>query len=94
MARAKRISVLVVENGSSVSALACTSEERCGVGSGGNTAGAVGAAVRALESGETVAKSEARAILDRADDAWSEDFRRQAQRAAYGSATRRKRRRK
>jgi hypothetical protein len=87
MPKARRLSVLVVENGSGVSALACESESKCGVGRATSTEGAVSASVRALESGRTVAKSEAREILDRADDAWSEEFRRSA---LSGSSPRRR----
>lgn len=78
MAKAYRLSVLVVENGGGVAALACESESKCGVGRGQTTEGAVSSSVRALERGDTVAKGEAKEILRRADDVWSEDFRRQA----------------
>ena len=92
MGRAKRLTVLIVENGSSVSALACESDQACGVGSGSSTERAVSSAVGALESGKTVSKSEARAILDRADDVWSEEFRRQALRGVGRSRVARRRR--
>lgn len=85
MAKARRLSVLVVENDGGVSALACENEHKCGVGRGSTTEGAVGASVRALERGDTVAKSEARALLDRAEDIWGEQLRRDALSEVRGS---------
>lgn len=91
MAKARRLSVLVVENDGGVSALACENEHKCGVGRGSTTDGAVGASVRALERGDTVGRSEAKALLDRAEDIWGEQLRRDA---LSGGATKPRHRRR
>lgn len=93
MAKAYKLSVVVVETAGGVSALACENESRCGVGRGSTVDGAVGGAVRALDRGDTVARSEAKELLQRADDVWSEDFKRQALSGSRTGVAKKKRRR-
>lgn len=88
--KAYKVSVLLVERGDSVAALACHSEESCAVGRGASAGAAAERAIAALERGEGRDRAEAKALMREADDVWSADFKRQALGAAK---TRRRRKR-
>lgn len=86
--KAYKLSVLVVEAPSGVAALACKGQDTCAVGRGQGADTAVAHAVKALEQGYTQSRSEARELLDSAEDVWGEELKR----AAMGEAGPRRKR--
>lgn len=86
--KAYRLSVLVVESPAGAAALACRGQDTCAVGRGHGADSAVAHAVKALEQGYTQSRSEARELLDSAEDVWGEELKR----AALGERRTRRRR--
>lgn len=76
--KAYRLSVLIVEQPSGVAAIACQSADACAVGRGQSAASAVAHSVKALESGYTKSRAEAKAIIDSAEAVWGEELKRAA----------------
>lgn len=85
--KAYRLSVLVVDASSGVAALTCRGEDTCAVGRGQSAEAAVAHSVKALESGYTQSKTEAKELMRSAEDVWGEELKR-----AVMGGVRRKRR--